>query len=350
MILQYKSRLEKIEDVLSEKLPAFFPDKWRHSFFGDIPSVVADHFFTTLISPCRDLMLLGGKRWRPLLQVLCSELVSNAEPSYNLVPLVEFVHTASLIHDDIEDGSDTRRGEPAAYIKYGMDAAINSGSWLYFAAAECIQSSGCSSEEKNILYGIFFTELRRLHAGQAMDIYWHKNKDVIPTEDEYLAMTSLKTGTLASLAAKTGVISGHGSEDDAVFMGKAASSIGIGFQILDDVINLTTGNKGKKRGDDIVEGKKSLPLILHHKKKPEDLERILSCFERAEKEGINSSAVEECIGILSSSDAISVAYNRSRALILDTCKKISSKYPDSQAAVLIGGLFVEMLRPLEGIC
>ena len=139
MILQYKSRLEKIEDVLSEKLPAFFPDKWRHSFFGDIPSVVADHFFTTLISPCRDLMLLGGKRWRPLLQVLCSELVSNAEPAYNLVPLVEFVHTASLIHDDIEDGSDTRRGEPAAYIKYGMDAAINSGSWLYFAAAECIQ-------------------------------------------------------------------------------------------------------------------------------------------------------------------------------------------------------------------
>ncbi|MCR4715452.1 MAG: polyprenyl synthetase family protein [Treponemataceae bacterium] len=349
MILQYKSRREKIEDVLSEKLPAFFSDKWRHSFFGDIPPVIADHFFSTLISPCRDLMLLGGKRWRPLFQVLCSELVSNAEPSYELVPLVEFVHTASLIHDDIEDGSDTRRGEPAAYIKFGMDVAINSGSWLYFAAAECIQNSNFSSEEKNILYGIFFTELRRLHAGQAMDIYWHRNKSVIPSEEEYLAMTSMKTGTLSCLAAKTGVISGHGTEDDVIFMGKVASSIGIGFQILDDVINLTTGNKGKKRGDDIVEGKKSLPLILHLKNKPDDLDRILSCFERAEKEGINSSAVEECIEILSSSNAVSVAYERSRTLILDSCRKIASKYPDSQAAVLIGELFANMVREFEGI-
>ncbi|MCR4939480.1 MAG: polyprenyl synthetase family protein [Treponemataceae bacterium] len=350
MILQYKARLEKIEDVLSEKLPEFFSDKWRRSFFGNLPEAVSDGYISSLISPCRDLMLLGGKRWRPLLQVLCSELVSNAEPSYRLVPLVEFVHTASLIHDDIEDSSDTRRGAPAAYIKYGMDSAINSGSWLYFAAAECIQKSVFSCEEKNILYGIFFTELRRLHAGQAMDIYWHKNKDIIPSEEEYLAMTSLKTGTLASLAAKTGIICGHGTENDLLFMGEAASSIGVGFQILDDVINLTVGNKGKKRGDDIVEGKKSLPLILHLKNKPEDSAKIMDCFERAAKEGVDSSAVEECIQILSSSNAISVAYDRSRSMIIDTCRQISGKYPDSQAAVLIGELFSSMLHPLEGIC
>jgi len=350
MILQYKSRLEKIEAVLAEKLPEFFSDKWRHSFFGELPESVSDKILSTLTAPCRDLMLLGGKRWRPLFQVLCSELVSNAEPSYRLVPLVEFVHTASLIHDDIEDSSDTRRGAPAAYITYGIDSAINSGSWLYFAAAECIQKSDFSSEEKNILYGIFLTELRRLHAGQAMDIYWHKNKQVIPTEEEYLAMTSLKTGTLASLAAKTGIICGHGAESDIVFMGSSSASIGVGFQILDDVINLTVGNKGKKRGDDIVEGKKSLPLILHLKSKPDDLPKIMSCFERAEKEGINSSAVEECIEILSSSDAIPSAYARCRSMILDTCMQISGKYPDSEAAVLIGELFSSMLRPLEGIC
>lgn len=350
MILQYKSRLEKIEAVLSEKLPAFFSDKWRMAFFGELPPAVSDTFISSLTSPCRSLMLLGGKRWRPLLQVLCSEIVSDAEPSYGLVPLVEFVHTASLIHDDIEDASDTRRGEPAAYITYGVDSAINSGTWLYFAAAECIQNSALSSEEKNILYGIYFTELRRLHTGQAMDIYWHKNKDVIPSEEEYFAMTSLKTGTLASLAAKTGVISGHGSEDDAIFMGKAAASIGIGFQILDDVINLTTGNKGKKRGDDVVEGKKSLPLIFHLKKNPADLEKILSCFDRAGKEGINSPAVEEFIEILSASDAVSSAYKKSRALINDTCHQISSRYPGSQAAVLIGELFTGMLRAVEGIC
>ena len=350
MILQYQSRLDKIEAVLAEKLPAFFSEKWRRAFFGELPSAVTDTFVSNLTAPCRSLMLLGGKRWRPLLQVLCSELVSDAEPSYNLVPLVEFVHTASLIHDDIEDNSDVRRGEPAAYKVYGIDSAINSGSWLYFAAAECIQNSSLSSEEKNILYGIYFTELRRLHTGQAMDIYWHKNKSIIPSESEYLAMTSLKTGTLASLAAKTGVISGRGSEDDAVFMGKAAASIGIGFQILDDVKNLTTGNKGKERGDDVVEGKKSLPLILHLKRKPDDLDKVLSCFERAAEEGVNSPAVEEFIDILSSSDAISSAYKTCRTLITDTCHQISSRYPDAQAAVFIGELFAGMLREFEGVC
>lgn len=350
MILQYKSRLEKIEAVLAESLPEFFSDKWKRSFFGELPEAVADKFLASLTAPCRDLVNLGGKRWRPLLQVLSSELVSDAEPSYRLVPLVEFVHTASLIHDDIEDSSDTRRGAPAAYITHGVDCAINSGSWLYFAAAECIQRSSLASEVKNILYGIFMTELRRLHLGQEMDIYWHKNKQVIPSEEEYLAMTSLKTGTLASLAAKTGVICGLGTESDISFMGNAAAAIGVGFQILDDVINLTVGNKGKKRGDDIVEGKKSLPLILHLKKQPDDFQRIMECFDRASKEGVNSPAVEECIKILSSSDAVSSAYERSRSMIIDTCKEISSKYPDSQAAVLIGELFAGMLRPLEGIC
>ena len=122
------------------------------------------------------------------------------------------------------------------------------------------------------------------------------------------------------------------------------------FQILDDVINLTTGNRGKKRGDDVVEGKKSLPLILHLKDKPGDLDKILSCFARAEKEGINSPAVEEFIEILSSSDAVSTAYKRSRALINDTCRQISGRYPGSQAAVLIGELFAGMLRAVEGVC
>ena len=123
------------------------------------------------------------------------------EQVYSLTPLVEFVHTASLIHDDIEDNSDLRRGKPAAYITYGMDTALNAGSWLYFEAPVCINSLEISAEKKLQLYQVYTNELRKLHLGQAMDIFWHRNPEIFPSDDEYLAMVKSKTGTLASLAA-----------------------------------------------------------------------------------------------------------------------------------------------------
>ena len=213
-------------------------------------------------------MDLGGKRWRPLLMVLCAELSAECGKKsclseggiFALTPLVEFVHTASLIHDDIEDSAEVRRGKPSAYIQYGLDTALNAGSWLYFEAAVCIDSLSCPDSFKNSLYSLYAQELRRLHLGQAMDIYWHRNPELVPSAEEYAQMVHCKTGTLASLAVQTGIIGGGGTREEAFRAGSIAACVGEGFQILDDVQNLTTGNPGKKRGDDIVEGKKSLPL------------------------------------------------------------------------------------------
>ena len=167
-------------------------------------------------------MDLGGKRWRPVLLVLCSELCREAkknaplslEQTYSITPLVEFVHTASLIHDDIEDSAETRRGKPAAHITFGLDVALNAGSWLYFVAPETIDSLKVSAEFKLQLYALYTQELRRLHLGQAMDIYWHRNPHLFPSVQEYTQMVHLKTGTLASLAVQTGFLAGGATKEE----------------------------------------------------------------------------------------------------------------------------------------
>lgn len=345
---QFTQRLEKIEDVLTKKLPENFLSDWQWGIFNTAPNQeFPQKEIEKLVKPCRELLSLGGKRWRPLLQVLCAEMIlsnkNDLKIAYDLVPLVEFVHTASLIHDDIEDGADTRRGKPAAHITYGVDVAINAGSWLYFAATESLEQFDISSDLKLHLYRTFMTELRRLHLGQSMDINWHKDKTYIPSKTEYMTMVGLKTGTLASLSAKVGMICGGATEEKACEVAEIARKIGIGFQVLDDVINLTTGNKGKKRGDDVVEGKKSLPVILHIESKPEDLEKLVDCFERAAREGADSPAVEECIKILESSGAIEKAKSISKELIEGSCESLKSKYQNSEISLLISELFTSML-------
>ena len=169
-----------------------------------------------------------------------------------------------------------------------------------------------------------------------MDIYWHKNKDIFPKQEEYYAMVRSKTGTLASLAAQVGMTAGGATKQDSQQAGNVAAEIGIGFQIIDDVINLTKGNPGKKRGDDIVEGKKSLPVLIHIQENPQDKEKICVLMEQAGKEGIDSAAVEECISILQSSGCIQKAAAIGKDFITSSC----AKFKDSP---LITQLFTSMI-------
>ena len=350
----FTSYLEKIEKSLQQIIPTQSNSQWNKLSFGNIPECVNNDHLANLLTPCRNLMDLGGKRWRPLLLVLCYELACQSgkkdglqeDDVYNLTTLVEFVHTASLIHDDIEDGADTRRGKPAAHITYGLDTALNAASWLYFEAPVCINQLNTSEEFKNRFYRLYTQELRRLHLGQAMDIYWHRNPELIPTPQEYTAMVKSKTGTLASLATQIGFLAAGCSEEEALQAGTIAASLGEGFQILDDVINLTKGNPGKKRGDDIVEGKKSLPVLLHLQENPSDKEQIANCMKKAASEGINSSAVEECISILNKGTCISKAKEQGCKIIEENVSALANFFgtkDSAPAAKLIIDLFTSMI-------
>ena len=131
--------------------------------------------------------------------------------------------------------------------------------------------------------------------------------------------------------------------EQAEELGKIASEIGEGFQVLDDVINITTGNKGKKRGDDIIEGKKSLPIILHLQKNPNDKETIIKNFENASKEGIESPYVEQTIQLLENSGVIIESKNYAANTIENSCKKIKELYNNSNASLAIENLFMSLL-------
>ena len=313
---EFKQRLEKIEGAL------------RTAFLPDIPEFAAEQNPIALLSaPCASLVSGGGKRWRPLLAVLAYQLAGGSgDDIYTLAPLIEGIHTASLIHDDIEDNSELRRGKPAAHVAYGLDSALNSGSWLYFRALQSIEGYHAPADIKLDLYTAALTHIRALHEGQALDIHWHRTAGFFPSRQDYERMIRLKTGALAALAAYTGMrAAGKEHEESNVFAVLFAEA-GVGFQILDDVKNISTGNAGKKRGDDIVEGKKSMPVILHIEKHPEDAASLTAYFEQARREGIDSPAIEKAIALLSSSDSIADAEAQGKQTIDLALEQLAARY------------------------
>jgi octaprenyl-diphosphate synthase len=317
---QYTERLEKIEAVLETWLPQIPDTSWLEKVFGSFACLTDNSSPRNFISPVmaasltrpgRDLLSRGGKRWRPLLMLLVAESIAGeggAKAALPLTPLVELSHNASLIHDDIEDNSDERRGQPAVHLIYGIDTAINSGAFMYFLSLACLSATESSYDSalKDRLWQLWASHIRALHLGQAMDIVWHRDHHSLPSLDEYECMCRLKTGCLARFAAVLGVNIGgfagglgeSGVNALANLFAAAAEQLGIGFQILDDVKNLVTGVPGKKRGDDIVEGKKSLPVLTYLHRYPEKRDFAASCFAAAGSAGISAPELEAFIEAL----------------------------------------------------
>lgn len=373
---EWKPYLERIEQEISRVVPQEPSVAWQEALFGSIAQTVSAEHIRPLLAPNRALITLGGKRWRPLFLVLCAKAycLSGAvgknqqrnlddvlEMAYHLTPLVECIHTASLIHDDIEDGADMRRGKPAAHIVYGLDVALNAASWLYFVSPQCIdtlEGPFVTESLKGTLYALYAKELRRLHLGQAMDISWHseaagKQNAYFPSIEEYSVMVRCKTGTLSSLAAQVGTLVAGADEHFAAQAARIASEIGAGFQIIDDVINLTTGNPGKERGDDIVEGKKSLPVLIFvqkQKEHPHEIKKLESCFVRAKDASLRAEAIEEAISLLTASGAIQEAANAGTDFILKSCAQYKELFGSKNAAAdEIARLFTALIpRAVKG--
>jgi len=340
MMDQYTLRLEKIEDEIRRSLPQIVTRSWGEEAALSELTEGQLHCIEGIIAPALSLVQSGGKRWRPLLLLLVHELFGGGGSAICLTPLVELVHSGTLMVDDIEDKSDLRRGKPAAHIVFGEDVAINTGNLLYFLPTMCIDRSLFSAETKLKLYQSYAENLRRLHIGQGMDIQWHRDPCFIPAVSDYLLMCRYKTGALARMAAEFGVYSASGSDHDAVEMGEIAQTIGLAFQILDDVRNLTTGNPGKKRGDDIIEGKKSLPVILHCTEQPLEGKLLSELFTEARGNDATAAraATEKAIALLEGSGSIEKAQVYAETLLDATIQTFESRFPPSEARDLIIGM------------
>ncbi|MBS3132765.1 polyprenyl synthetase family protein [Candidatus Woesearchaeota archaeon] len=255
-----KDNRKKVDSEIKRFLPEKLDEKWLVKHIGaacyDIKAV--NEFFSR---PVWDFLERGGKRWRPLLMFLaCGAVGGNPKAIVKFAVIPELIHNGSLVADDIEDSSLTRRNKPSIHVTYGMDVAVNLSSCMYYLPMLIIKDSRLGAERKVRIYELINEEMTRLHFGQGTDIYWHKAKNEKVSESHYFSMCAYKTGTLARLSAKLGAILGKGAEKQISALGKFAEAIGVAFQIQDDVLNLI-GGVGKDFGEDITEGKMSLPVI-----------------------------------------------------------------------------------------
>jgi geranylgeranyl diphosphate synthase, type I len=276
---------------------------------------------SAISGPIWDLLDRGGKRWRPyLFQVVCEALGGDLKKYGDLVVLFEVLHDGSLVSDDVEDNSDLRRGKPCIHKKFGIDVAVNVGAAMYYIPLLVLLRNKYDDKITRKIFDTYGQELINIHFGQAMDIAWHNNMadaNAI-TEKEYLQMCALKTGTLARLAAKVAAIV-SGKDDDAVEkIGALAESIGIGFQIQDDILNLTA-TSGKNQftsdyvGSDITEGKRTLMVIhsISHSK-DSDKKRLISILGSHTKE---RKKIDEAIEILKKNSSIDYARKFAKSLV-----------------------------------
>ncbi len=215
-----------------------------------------------LYKAARYLPDAGGKRLRPATVILAAEAVgSDLETVLPAAVAVELVHNFTLVHDDIMDRDDIRRGMPAVHVKWGEAGAILAGDTLYSKAFEILTHA--PGEPKRILkcIDILSKTCRDICEGQWLDVEFEDRMDV--TKEEYLEMIEKKTGVLYAASLQIGAILGGASDEVADAFYECGRLIGIAFQIYDDVIDMTTPEEvlGKVRGSDLMEGKKTLIAI-----------------------------------------------------------------------------------------
>jgi len=222
-----------------------------------------------IADPIWDILDRGGKRWRPALFLLiCEALGKNPIKFLDFAIIPEVVHNGTLMIDDVEDSSEMRREEACTYKIFGVDIAINAGNAMYYLPLlPLIQNrEKISPKTLSDVYEIYVQEMINLSMGQAMDIAWHKGltSDCDLTQDDYLQMCAYKTGTLARMAAKIAAVLTGANKDLIIKLGLFAESIGVAFQMQDDVLDLTGKEFAEKKGAigmDITEGKRTLLVI-----------------------------------------------------------------------------------------
>ena len=287
--------------------------------------------------PIWEFLDRGGKRWRPTLFLLiCEALGKNPEEYVDYAIIPEVVHNGTLMIDDIEDASELRRGKPCTYKIYGLDVAVNAGNTMYYLPLLPLMENRekIGTEKLAKVYEIYVQEMISLSLGQAMDIAWHRglaNADQIG-EKEYLQMCAYKTGTLARLAAKIAAVLADANDELVEKLGHFAESIGVAFQIQDDVLDLTGEEFAEKkggRGQDITEGKRTL-MVIHTLKvsNTEDRRRLIEILRMHTS---NQKLRDEAIAIMQKYGSIDYAKNFARKILEESWKNVEKLLPESEA-------------------
>ena len=248
----------------------------------------------------------GGKRLRPMLTLAMAQLVSYAGDGHvKLAAAVEFMHTATLLHDDVVDESEMRRGRLAARMLWGNEASVLVGDFLLGQAFKMMVEVG-SMRALDILS----TAAAVIAEGEVMQLGAAKN--TATTEDEYLAVIRAKTAELFAAACEVGPAITGRSKDEQAACRSFGMNLGVAFQLVDDALDYggKSAKLGKNVGDDFREGKITLPVVLAFRR-GNDVERAfwVRALERGE---IGDGDLDHAIGLMTKHRALEDTVSRAQ--------------------------------------
>lgn len=200
----------------------------------------------------------GGKRVRPALLLLSARMCGyhEGDREVDLAVVAEFMHVATLIHDDIIDNAQKRRGRPSANARWGPHVSVLAGDFLYSHSIQRLVNDG----DFRILKA-FADATVAMTEGEILELKWHRNLDIL--YQDYLTIITCKTAALFSAACRTGALIGGVDGTRVEALAEFGLNLGIGFQLVDDALDLVASEEvlGKPVGNDLLEGKVTYPLI-----------------------------------------------------------------------------------------
>lgn len=274
-----------------------------------LASVITKHEPRSMYEPARYVLGSGGKRIRPVLVMLACEAVGgDADHAVDAGVAVEILHNFTLVHDDIMDNADQRRGRDTVHKKWDVNIAILVGDELIGIAYESLLRT--QQGDIRELTRVFTQGMIDVCEGQSYDKEFESH--ICVTEDEYLMMIGKKTGQLVTMSADMGAIIGNAPPQWRTALREYASSVGRAFQIQDDLLDVVADEKefGKSIGGDILEGKKTFLLVTALGiAKGEDLDILMRV---ASKQPPTPTLVSEVTGVYERLGVLDIARERIR--------------------------------------
>ena len=302
------AKKEEIKEYSSQPL-----QKWKHIFEDELNKV--DKVLLSLAKSEAELIpqlvehivKSGGKRLRPILVILASKLCgyNEGDRHVNLAACIEFLHTATLLHDDVVDDSDLRRGKKTANNLWGNAPSILVGDFLLSRSFQLMARDG-SLEVLRVLSDtsaiITEGEVKQLIAISDIDL----------NEEDYIEIISAKTAQLFAAACQIGAIIAGKNKAEEDLLSSFGSNLGIAFQIVDDALDYSAKQEelGKEIGDDFREGKVTLPVILSYLQSDEKGKAFWK--EVIEKEEKSEDDLKEAIKLMSEQKILDQVFDRAR--------------------------------------
>jgi octaprenyl-diphosphate synthase len=264
----------------------------------------------------------GGKRVRPMLLLLCCRMLNEpGDSAIRLAAVIEMIHGATLVHDDVIDIAETRRGRPSTNVVWGNQTSVLAGDWLYMQAFQL------ALKERNFhVLDLLIGLTQMMVEGELLQLERVRKIDI--SEADYMELVDRKTASLFSVAARLGAVAAGADEKVESHLGDYGWNLGIAFQMIDDILDFTSRESilGKPVGRDLQEGKVTLALIYAlHDASPSERKLVETVLRDGSYESVRFS---EILALVEKYKGIQRARERAQ-FFTDKARAIISQFPES---------------------